>query len=58
MYLCMSIDMLYKIISTAYQGEDESMKDQCAQLDKLSVALSRHILGSASTKKRFEAMVS
>ena len=53
----MSIDMLYKIISTAYQGEDQLMKDLGEKFDKLLVALSRHILGSAATKKRFEAMV-
>ena len=53
----MSIDMLCKIINTAYQGEEQDVKDLCQKFDKLYTSLGRHIIGMASAKKRFEAMV-
>ena len=42
----MSIDMLCKIINTAYQGEEQVMKDLGEKFDKLFTALGRHIVGT------------
>ena len=53
----MSIDMLCKIINTAYHGEEAAMKDLSEKFDKLLVGISRHMIGIPATKIKYDAML-